>query len=163
MVYIYFNYQSRDTQTPVQITRSIIKRLISGLAIPEELTSIYEKFIQEAKDPGMNELIQILELCSRRFSLRFAVFDALDESNDERRKEILDLFVNLQNFGYKLIISGRPPLTECYLRLSNVGALEIRTTEKDIEAYIFEKLEHQKVHKKVQAGCLELVKGADGM
>ena len=111
----------------------------------------------------MKEFILILELCSRKFSSRFALFDALDECSDMHQKDILDLFVNLQKFGYKLLISGRPPLADCYSTLSNVCTLEIKATETDVQTYINEKMKDKKVHKKVQPHCLELAKAADGM
>ena len=163
VVYIYFNYQSRDTQSAIQITRSIIKQLISCVVIPEDLNSIYEKSIEQAKDPKIQELISILELCSRRFTTRFAVFDALDECSEQHKNEILDLFLDLQKFDYKLLISGRPTLADCHLSLSNVQALEIQATESDIEMYIIHRMKNKKVPKKVHDGCLELVKGANGM
>ena len=161
MVYIYFNYQSKETQTAVQIARTIVKQLISGVGIPEELESLYKKSTEENTTPGMKEIIPVLELCSRRFSSRYAVFDALDECSDTHKEEILDLFVNLQKFGYKLLISGRPPLDAC--RLSNVSTIEIRATDQDIETYIMKKLEEREVRPKVRARCLELVKGVGGM
>jgi hypothetical protein len=163
VVYIYFNYQSRDTQSAVQITRTIVKQLISGLEIPEELRSIYEQSLRKDLHLGMKELIPILELCSRRFSSRFAIFDALDECSDMHKNDILDLFVNLQEFGYKLLISGRPPLAECYLSLSNACTLEIKAAEKDIKTYIIQKMKDKKAHEKVQPCCLELAKAAGGM
>jgi len=161
VVYIYFNYQSKDTQTGVQIARTILKQLISGVEIPEELESLYQKSTQETTNPGMKELMSLLQSCSRRFSSRYAVFDALDECSDTHKEEILDLFVNLQKFGYKLLISGRPPLDAgCF---SNVSTIEIRATDHDIETYIMKKLEERDVRPKVKTGCLELVKGVGGM
>ena len=163
MVYIYFNYQSKDSQTAVQITRTIIKQLVSGLDIPEELESLYKKFTKKTTDPGMEELISVLGSCSRRFSSTYAVFDALDECGDRHKEEILSLFVNLQKVGYKLLISGRPPLDTCACRLNNVSTLKIQASDYDVEMYIETKLEERKVLPKVRSKCLELVKGIGGM
>ena len=141
MVYIYFNYQLKETQTAVQIARTILKQLISDVEIPDELLSLYKKSTEKNTEPGMGELIPLVQSCSRRFSSRYAVFDALDECSDTHKEEILDLFVNLQKFGYKLLISGRPPLDAC--RFSNVSTTEIKATDHDIETYIMKKLEEQ--------------------
>jgi hypothetical protein len=161
VVYIYFNYQSKDSQTAVQITRTIIKQLVSGLEIPEELESLYTKFTRETTNPGMEELISVLRSCSQRFSSTYAVFDALDECGDRHKEEILDLFVDLQKLGYKLLVSGRPPLDAS--QLSNVSTFEIRATDYDVEMYIKTKLDKHNVRPKVRTKCLELVKGVSGM
>lgn len=161
MVYIYFNYQSKETQTAIQIVKTIIKQLVSGIEIPEELDSLYKTSFQENTIPGMKELIPLLQSCSNRFSSKYAIFDALDECCDTHKEGILDLFVNLQILGYRLLISGRPPLDAS--RFSNVSTLEIRATDHDIETYILKKLEERDVRTKIKIGCLELVKGVDGM
>jgi hypothetical protein len=163
VVYIYFNYQSKDSQTAVQITKTIIKQLVSGLEIPEELESFYKNFTEKTTNPRMEELISVLGPCSRRFSSIYAVFDALDECDDRYKEEILGLFVNLQKRGYKLLISGRPPLDTCACRLNNVSTLEIRATHYDVEMYIKTKLEERDVRPKVRTKCLELVEGVGGM
>jgi hypothetical protein len=161
VVYIYFNYQSKDSHTADQIIRTIIKQLVSGLEIPEELQSFYKKFTRETTNPGMQNLMSILGSCSRRFSSTYAIFDALDECDDSHKEEILNLFEGLQKLGYKLLISGRPPLDIC--RLSNVSTLEIRAIDSDVELYIKTKLEERGARPKVSSKCLELVKGVNGM
>ena len=161
VVYYYFNYQSKDLHTAVQIARTILKQLISGVDIPEELESLYKKCIEESKNPDIEELVPILQSCSRKFSSRYAVYDALDECSDMHRSEILNLFGNLQKFGYKLLISGRSPLDPGHF--SNVSAIEIRAMDQDIERYIMKNLDEHNARPKVRAGCLELVKVVDGM
>jgi len=161
VVYLYFNYQSKDTQTAIQIARTLLKQLISGVEIPEGVKSLYKKSVEANKDPVMEELISLLQSCSRIFSYRYAVFDALDECCDTQKEDILDLFINLQKLDYKLLISGRPPLDSCHFR--NVSTIKILATDHDIETYITRQLEKRGVRPMVRTGCLELIKGVDGM
>ena len=145
MVYFYFNYQSKETQTAIQIAKVIIKQLISGVDIPENLESLYNKCTQESTTVTIREFLPVLESCSQSFSSRYAVFDALDECSNNHKGEILDLFVELQTFGYRLLISGRPPMTACQTHLSTVTMLEILATDNDIKLYITKKLQNQNV------------------
>jgi hypothetical protein len=72
------------------------------------------------------------------------------------------LFINLQNFGYKLLISGRPPLDARGLR--GVSTIEIRATDQDVETYITKQLEGaEDIKPKVREKFIELVNGVDGM
>jgi hypothetical protein len=164
VVYFYFNYQSKETQTAIQIIKIIIKQLISGVDIPENLESLYQKYTYESTTPAIRELLPVLESCSQPFSSRYAVFDALDECSNNHIDEILDLFVQLQKFGYRLLISGRPPMNACQTRLSTVTTLEILATDNDIKLYITKKLQNHKVKlPQIKTRCLELVKEVDGM
>ena len=112
-------------------------------------------------EPGMGGLIPVLESCSKKFSSKWAVIDAFDECNDNHKGDILDLFIKLQEFGYKLLISGRPPLEP--RNLSNVSRLPIQATDEDIERYIIKELNRRNARPKVRTGCLELAKDVGGM
>jgi hypothetical protein len=140
--------------------KTIIKQLVSGRDIPENLESLYKKNTQSTT-PDITELRPVLEACSRAFSPRYAIFDAFDECSETLKSEIVDLFIDLQKFGYKLLISGRPPMSACRSRLSNISILEIMANEEDIKLYITQRLQSQHVSPRVRTGCLELVKKVD--
>ena len=142
--------------------RIILKQLISSQdEIPEELKTLYKSSIRESSEPGIKKLISALESCSRRFSSKYAVFDALDECSDTYKRDILDLFVNLQNVGYKLLISGRLLLEVS--RLINVSTLEISPTGDDVERFIIKRLDERHARPKIRTKCLELIGGTGGM
>jgi hypothetical protein len=163
VVYFYFNYESKDSQTALHIKKTIIKQLVAGIDIPQSLESLYHKHISKSTTPDIAELRPVFEACSKPFPSRYAVFDAFDECSDGLKQEIVGLFVDLQKFGYRLLISGRPPMSMSSYQnqLSNVAILDITTKEEDIKVYIMQRLQSQDVSPRVRTGCLELVKDVD--
>ena len=112
----------------------------------------------------MKELIHLIDLCSRKFSSRYAVFDALDECRDACQMEVLRLFVHLQQSGYRLLISSRPHLHKFLCQLNDAQTLEIHVNASDLENYITTRLSKEgNISDKFKDKCLGLINDVGGM
>ena len=107
----YFDFASREAQTPTNMLGSLLKQLLGGLGvIPAE---IVRKFRGQKKVIGGRrlQLPDIVKLCAAitSFQRTFICVDALDECVPRHRLEVLDAFGQiLQNSpSTRMFITGR--------------------------------------------------------
>ena len=106
----------------------------------------------------------MLSALTNSFQTIYAVFDAVDECDVHQLNEIVALVANLGS-SWKVLISTRPHLLQ-HLRteLPNVSTLEISANEQDLQNYIMSRLAEKGNRDRIlQAKCMEISKGADGM
>lgn len=109
---ITFFYFNRNTHsTAVDFINSIIRQLLTQLdAIPDRIVAWYERNrMSTPTRPALPEAIQALNRFNEKYSTIFIVVDALDETPEEERRQIIrtiDGFVQ-QPSPFKLCITSR--------------------------------------------------------
>jgi ATP/maltotriose-dependent transcriptional regulator MalT len=161
---VYFDYKAQQTQTAIDITTNILKQLLSKLdEIPAEVESLYEKSTWSR--PDQTVFSGLLTLLAQKFSSIYVVFDALDECNDGETKDILKLFVKLQQSNFRLLISSRPHFYQLRTELRlETCTIEISAEESDLRNYITTRLDAGgNTSEKFKAKCFELINRVEGM
>lgn len=167
VVYIYFDYTIHRTQTAAHVTTSLLKQLLSQCdQLPaglDSLYALYDESLRTSTRPDLSTFTQLLILCAQEFSI-YAVFDAMDECNEDYQADIISLFIDLQKSSCKLLISSRPHLRNLLFEIKCTRLLEVCAEESDLRAYILTRLE-QKRNRCVELKhrSLQLAKSADGM
>lgn len=125
------------------------------------MEEFYNQYACNERRRDYTTLAQLLSWCSQQFSTVYAVFDAVDECHEAYHPEIIELFGQLEKFGLKLLISGRPgfPLTKLQNTLRNSKSLDVRANESDLENYVASRVENGKL----RVNALKLIKKVDGM
>ncbi len=158
---VYFDYKGQKAQTAVNIAHNLLKQLLSRMDyIPLDLQNSHSANTK----PSLDRTRRMLSSLTDNFHTVYAIFDAIDECDVNQLNEIVALIGGLGQ-NCKVLISTRPHLLQ-YLRneLPNANTLEISANEKVLQNYIRSRLaEKGNKDRTLEAKCLEISKGADGM
>jgi hypothetical protein len=163
VIYFYFDYKAQAKQTEIYIVRTLLKQILCQIPdIPSDIESFYNAVTAENRNPGLTDLIRFLTSHSK--SQIHAIFDALDECDNEYQLEILSLFAVLEKSGFKLLISMRPHMKIGYEHLISFKTIIIEANEADLENYVLAilKIKRNK-NNELKRRCLELINEAEGM
>jgi hypothetical protein len=163
IVYIYFDYTTKQTQTRASITANIMKQLVSQCDIPDELGCAYDEAIQIASGPNIALLHCILELLSAKYRI-YAVFDAIDECDEDHQRDIFTLFTKLTESNCRLLISVRLQFQSFLGFLTTAQTIVISANKRDLENYVKFRLGAAKNrNKNLETQCVALAEKAEGM
>ena len=164
VVYVYFDYTTSQTQQVADVARSLLKQLVAqSRDLSRELDAAYDNSIQSGCELDLSTCLQHLKRYSQ-VSPIYAVFDAMDECEENYQQAMFQLFAELQNCGYRIMISSRPHLWGLEVLLSNIQTFEIIADESDLRNYIISKLRLEKNNNcMLEAKCMDLVNGVNGM
>src|SRR5208282_5596439 len=136
VVYFYFDYKDSQMQNATSIGTNLLKQLLSRSdSIPSELESLH----REQKSVDLSIIMRFLKSAAERYSSIYAVFDALDECEDDHRAEVLELFSKLQDSGYRLLVSTRSHLSP-ENTFKDTCTLTIEADQNDLKSYIKSRL-----------------------
>lgn len=162
ILHLYLDYKSQQSQTAVNIGLNLLKQLLSRLnEIPEELEDLYSRGTR----PDLAVCKRLLTSLNQKVPQIFAVFDAVDECHDSHQKEVLALFGDLQQSGYRLLISSRPHLLPNLRdQLTDTESIDIYADESDLKNYIKTRLrEKGNKDQNLEHKCLDLTSTVQGM
>jgi len=162
IVYVYFDSKAEQHWTDIDIAKVLLKQLLSqSNNTPPDLETLYIRSIHNNPEPTLPDFIEILSMYALEFRV-YALFDGIDECDDEHQKSILALFVHLGGFGCRLLISCRPHV---YIpeQLGYTQTIEVSADESDLRNYFSVRLRQERHTSSLQAKCLELIKSTQGM
>lgn len=96
VAYVHFNHKDQDQEKPVTVLRSLIKQLIArhhalSSPIPQKVQLLYNSNCAADSTPKLEDLRDALVESLKLFMQTFFVFDALDECQEDIRKDFLPL------------------------------------------------------------------------
>jgi hypothetical protein len=146
------------------VARSLIKQLLSCSNLSPKLELFYDECITQAAPPSSADLIPHLTSYSQNFPV-YAVVDAIDECSDGQQAEMISLFSELQNSGFKLIVSGRPHVQNAITdQLRDSETFEISADRYDVQNYIRTRLKKEEnKNLALEEKCLDLANNVQGM
>ena len=131
----YYDFASREAQSPTNMIGSLLRQLLSGLgAIPRE---IVQKFRGQKKAIGGRklQLPDIVKMCAAVTSLRrtFICVDALDECVPKHRLEVLDAFGQILRGSpnTRMFLTGRSHIRGVVERGLGGGTISVCTKSRD--------------------------------
>jgi len=140
----YFDFASRNEQSPVNVLGSLLRQLVRGLErVPE---SVVRSFRSQKKVIGGRELqvSGILMFQTISTGKRTFIFDALDECVPEHRMVILESLGQIvrESVDTRIFVTGRSHVrSEVERRLGGAAAFVlIEPTSDSITGYLREKL-----------------------
>jgi hypothetical protein len=167
LVYIYFHYKTRHTQTAVEVIRNIYKQLlVQSATIPAEVESLYDHAMKTGATPDRGRFVELIEDFQQKLNLPiYSIFDAFDECDVTEQKDILDLFYRLKELHFRLLISSRQHCVQMLKeRLSDSQLTAVSARDSDVQNYVNARLETESnIDPILKAKCLDLVKAARGM
>ena len=154
----YYDFASREVQSPTNMLGSLLKQLLSGLGgIPEE---IVQKFRGQKKVIGGRrlQLPDIVKMFATVSSLQrtFICVDALDECVPKHRLEVLSLLGKIlqRSPTMRIFITGRSHIREIVERGLGGRAASVPVTPRDddIATYLRARLEKDTTPEVMESG-----------
>jgi ankyrin repeat protein len=109
VLFMYLNHKEKEKQTIENLLGSLLKQLIQydeTAPLSEDVKHIYLNSKKEAR-PSPESLIKVLGIELQRFPKAFLVVDALDESEEATRIQLLDRLDQLLSERTKLMVTQR--------------------------------------------------------
>ncbi|KAI5839443.1 ankyrin repeat-containing domain protein [Morchella snyderi] len=148
LAYIYFDYENQTQQPAVALLRSLIKQLVTkpralNFPIPSAVNSLYDDNCAAGTTPKLKALQDALAASLALFTESFFVFDALDECQEDIRKELLPLMHWFAGSGGRVFLTSRPHPQDIAISLTptthlkaDVQRMDLEAKEEDVITYI---------------------------
>ena len=156
----YYDFASREAQSPTNMLGSLLSQLLSGLeAIPEEITKEFtgQKKLLGGRRVQFQDIVKMFPAVS---SLRrtFICVDALDECIPEHQVEVLSALAQVlqRSPNTRIFMTGRSHIRRAVERELGGGAISVSIKPKDgdIVAYLRARL-RKDITPEVMDGGLE--------
>ena len=141
----YFDFAVQNDQSPASMLGSLLKQLVCGLDIPEEVSRAYQdqQNVIGGREPRISDILKMLQTIS--FKKRtFICIDALDECVEGHRVKILDSLNQIlqKSPSIRIFMTGRPHiLPEIGRRLARrITSIPISPQRDDIITYLHSRL-----------------------
>ena len=155
VAYWYFSVNDANRRSLQNLVRALLTQLCSTSAAPPALLRLWDANRKGREAPQISEAIQTLvqilgeDLVDEVRPRTFIVIDALDESNEAERAEILDTLQRIAslNIDIHLLVTSRSSTGGVEQRLQDVVKLfnvviEHRHADEDILTHITERLQN---------------------
>jgi hypothetical protein len=141
IAYIYFDSQDQEHQTAPNVFSSLLKQLaVCSKETSPTVTNMYSRHDARGTRPDSTELVACIVSICRLFSATFIILDALDEAENNCRREVLkELSRVLESKGVKVLASGRPYIAS----IESFGfssTIQVRADIRDLTAFLEIKL-----------------------
>ena len=125
----------------------------------------YNRWLETGSRPNILYFTQFLASFPQKYKISpYIVFDAVDECSDENKNGILQLLLELQSVGYRLLISSRSHFQQLLSAFHNASHITIAADYADLRNYIASRLETKGIKDtKFRSKCLNLAEGVHGM
>ena len=141
--HIYFEYQEKKQQTVLTVLGSLVRQLLSQIPpteFPKEIVANYQS--KKPRHASASDLMDMLRVLSMPewFSRVFIVCDALDETDQRERTELLPRFHQMKALGIALFLTTRPHPSDIQDSFRKAPTIELVPKECDIKRYVEESL-----------------------
>ena len=144
VAHFYFNYQDGRKQTAELVLASLLRQIIeSRPEMPKPVSELYKRIESQQRQLQQQDLEQAILLTCAGFEQTFIVIDALDECDNEHRKDLLRSLAALQKVpSMAIFLTSRPHVGEEITRkLGNPLQIEIGATDIDLRTYLSRRID----------------------
>ncbi|MCJ1265385.1 hypothetical protein MMC22_005262 [Lobaria immixta] len=153
--YYYANDKKRTSLN--NLVRALITQFIPESSVPTVLVDFWKAKKKGKETPKTSDLVQTLRkiLVERSHRTAYIVVDALDESDDAEREELMEMLrsiLDLENVGIHILVTGRRSMigiekeSQDLKRFYSIG-INREHVNLDILAHITERLQNDKILK----------------
>jgi hypothetical protein len=177
VAYFYFDFTDADKQKPQLMVRSLISQLSEQCTtMPLALEALYSSSDKGNRQPSLDALMNVLQQMLQEFPQSYLILDALDECAD--RPELLSILEQMARWQLeelRVLVTSQQlgdikSSLEDIVNRERIICLESQLVDKDIQAYVRQRLSDDKGLKKWQKDAeirreieTTLIKGSCGM
>ncbi|KAH7123246.1 hypothetical protein B0J13DRAFT_484543, partial [Dactylonectria estremocensis] len=147
VIYLYCNYQRKESQTAQDLFESLLRQLFDGLpTLPGSIHALYERYYQGQFRPRIDEVIHCIHEVAVTYSRVFIVIDALDECSDTSgneckkhsgdRTRLLSEVFQLQAQCLVNFFATSRPTPDILETFVQYPSFEVRANEQDVLKYL---------------------------
>lgn len=157
LAFFSFDFNDREKRDPINMVKSLLSQLLNRCTrIPDAVSTLHATCNNSQRNASEQELLEALKGTLELLPSSFIVVDALDECNDWNT--LFDILVETQKWGKStpqvLVTSRKEVMIEEELGEivppENRTCLESHLVDKDIRAYVQERLAKDKSFKRWQ-------------
>ncbi|KAK8071354.1 ankyrin [Apiospora hydei] len=139
VLYVYFDYQERENQTPAAILADLLSQMLSQKRyVSDDMTRKYDEWHGSEEMLGNQNYLRLLFSEAIAFQQIYLVLDGLDEYSDEtkenRPQTLMDIIAQLPSNFKVLVMSRNDPTISKSLDFN--GKIPIEAKTKDIAAFL---------------------------
>ena len=141
VVWLYCDFLAQKEQSATSMLGAILKHLFSRGGIPEHVREAFQKAKEEFSGRGLllPDLVEIVKKAVASLPRVFICIDALDESTQQCRRELLESLQEIVQVSAntRLFLTGRPHVGEDIIKcFSEVVRIHLTPTQDDIKSYL---------------------------
>ncbi|KAJ7679574.1 hypothetical protein B0H17DRAFT_944103, partial [Mycena rosella] len=135
---IYLNHKETHVHSPLNLLASIWRQLVFDRYISYLAQKLYEANFEKGTRPSLEEIQAVLFSVVTDWVKVYVVVDALDEYPEDERHILLE---NLAVMGptVNVMLTSRSHIS-LSTPIPNLGIIEIRANEKDVQKYLDEQI-----------------------
>ena len=144
LAHFYFNYQDRRKQSAELVLASLLRQLaMLKTELPTPILELRRKMESQQRDFQQHDLEQAILFMCADFDQIFIVIDALDECDNDYRKDLLLVLARLKkNSSVRICLTSRPHTgQEIARKLGAPLRVEIGATDSDLKVYLSSKID----------------------
>lgn len=144
VAHFYFNYQDGRKQTSELVLASLLRQITeSRPEIPKPISELYKRIESQQRQLQQQDLEQAILISCAGFERTFIIIDALDECENEHKKDLLRSLAALQKIPLVTIslTSGPHVGQEITRKLGKPLQIEIGATDTDLRTYLSSKID----------------------
>lgn len=169
VAYVYCNYKAREEQDVSSLLAAILKQLVQGrLSAVQHAEQLHQKHADRGTKPSLDEIYSTLRAVVAHYPAVYIVIDALDECQEDNRRQFLAKLRDLQAVqDIRLMATSRfmPDIEDAF---GEALRLEVRASREDIKRFVDSQLyrlpaciqRNSKLEEMVQE---EIANAVDGM
>ena len=144
IIYIFFDFNSQETQTPRNVAASYLKQILSHLhVLPPEIQKLYDDCHRNPipQKPALDILVSAFVSAASQFVSVYLLIDAFDECDSLCQDEMISLVIELSSIqNLHLLVTSRPSVGRLRAIVAPESTINISAESKDIDLYLSAKL-----------------------
>jgi NACHT domain len=141
LTYFYFSMRSLEEQHYEWLIRSLMSQILAESAVvPEGLLKIFQECQDGSRQPGVDNLVPIMQQVLRECNESYIILDAIDECGDP--EDVLELISTLMNGrlpGLHILVTSRPTAfmgTQIFIDIIDIIPVEGELISSDIAIFV---------------------------
>jgi hypothetical protein len=137
IAYVYCNYKSQADQDVTSMLAAILKQLVQGR--PSTLGSVeqlHQKYAKQGTKPSLNDIYSALQEVLAQHTYSCIVIDALDECQNETRRQLTATLCKLQKGADVRLMATSRFIPDIEKALTQSLKLEVRGSVGDVKRFV---------------------------
>jgi hypothetical protein len=157
LAFFFFDFNDTEKQDPIYMVKSLLSQFLNGCtSVPETVRSLHATCEKERREASQEQLLRALRDTLKLLPSPFVVLDALDECNSwDTLFEIMEEMQSWDKNTLRILVTSRKEVKieealEDIVPPDNRSCLESHLVDKDIRAYVQERLAKDKSFRRWQ-------------
>lgn len=137
VAYVYCNYKSQADQDTASLLTAILKQLVQGRASAlGPVERLHQKHANRGTKPSLDDVYRALGDVLALYSYVYIVVDALDECQEETRRQLLPKLLDLQNRADVRLLATSRFVRDVDNAFQSALRLEVQASSEDVKQFV---------------------------